>query len=183
MRAFLTMTILAAASCAGETGTMNRGDAGGFEAGGDVQVARSNPDAVTNPAAACSAVVTLGLYGTDACTPGTEVMLIRMNLAQDCYGWTRTSGRGEVQNSATRFQCYRDRLCYTQTPSGLTCAGRPEDKESRTDGCTLEPMGGLWTRIVGGTEGCPAAPAGFECPRSGSAGGTAGVAPATACGR
>lgn len=177
MKGILWMSVLAVVSCTGDPGATGLADGGG-----DVMVARSNPDAVVNPAATCSAVVTLGLYGTDTCTPGTEVMLIRMNLANDCYGWTRTSSRGEVQNSATRFRCYRDRLCYTQTPTNLTCTGRPEDKESRTDRCTLEPMGGLWTRILGGTEGCPEAPAGFQCPVSGSAGGTAGVVPATACG-
>lgn len=181
MNTLLRLTVLAmTASCATEPAG-DRPDGGGRDAGGDVPVGRSNPDAVTNPAAACSAVVTLGLYGDDTCTPGREVMLIRMNLAQDCYGWQRDSSRGVVDNSATRFQCYRDRLCYTQTPGSLTCAGRPEDKQSRTDRCTLEPQGNLWTRVLGGTESCPAAPAGFECPASGSAGGTPGVAPATAC--
>ncbi len=153
----------------------------GTETDGAVPVARPNPNAVTNPAAVCSAVVTVGLYGEDTCAPGSEVMLIRFNLAQDCYGWTRDSGRGEVENSATRFQCYRDRLCYTQTPRGLTCSGSPENKQSRTNGCTLEPQGGLWTRVLSGTEGCPEAPADFECPTSGSTGGTPGVVPASAC--
>ncbi len=148
---------------------------------GDVPVGRSNPAAVANPAAACSAVVTMGLYGNDQCTPGTEVMLIRFNLAQDCYGWSRDSSRGVVDNSASRFQCYRDRLCYTQTPNSLTCGGRPEDKQSRTDGCTLEPQGNLWTRLLDGTQNCPVPAAGFECPVSGGAGGTAGVVPATDC--
>lgn len=178
--------LLAALTSCGSTMEMPGGgsDGGARDAAsynGDVPVGRSNPAAVTNPAAACSAVVTMGLYGNDQCTPGTEVMLIRFNLAQDCYGWSRDSNRGVVDNSASRFQCYRDRLCYTQTPSSLTCGGRPEDKQSRTDGCTLEPQGNLWTRLLDGTQGCPVAPAGFQCPASGSAGGTAGVVPATAC--
>jgi hypothetical protein len=109
------------------------------------------------------------------------VMYIRFDLAQDCYGWSRDSSRGVVDNSASRFQCYRDRLCYTQTPNSRTCGGRPEDKQSRTDRCTLEPQGGLWTKIIGGNENCPVAPAGFECPLSASTGGTAGVVPATSC--
>lgn len=176
------LSLLALLSACGPTMEAPGGPPGDASFGGDVPVARSNPAAVTNPAAACTAVVTLGLYGNDQCTPGTEAMLIRMNVAQDCYGWSRDSNRGVVDNSATRFQCYRDRLCYTQTPGSLTCGGRPEDKQSRTDRCTLEPQGNLWTRVLDGTQGCPVAPAGFECPLSGGGGaGTAGVVPATAC--
>lgn len=179
---FLGLGLLS--SCAmemgGPPGDGGRGDAMRMT-GGDVPIGRSVPDAAVNPNAACTAVVTMGLYGDDTCTPGSEVMLIRFDLAQDCYGWQRDSNRGVVDNSASRFQCYRDRLCYTQTPSSLSCGGRPENKQSRTDGCTLEPQGNLWTRIIGGTDRCPVAPAGFECPTSGSAGGTPGVVPATAC--
>jgi hypothetical protein len=153
------------------------------DGGGDVPVGRSNPDAATNPDAACAAVVTVGLYGDDTCTPGRELMLIRFNLAQDCYGWSRDSNRGVVDNSATRFRCYRDRLCYTQTPQTLACDGRPEDKQTRTDRCTPEPQGTLWTKLLSGTESCPEAPPGFECPLSASTGGTPGVAPATSCTR
>lgn len=178
----LLALLAALTSCGSTMEAPGGGGPGDASFDGDVPVARPNPAAVTNPAAACGAVVTMGLYGNDQCTPGTEAMLIRFNLAQDCYGWSRDSARGVVENSATRFRCYRDRLCYTQTPGSLTCGGRPEDKQSRTDGCTLEPQGNLWTRILDGTEGCPVAPAGFACPTSGGGGaGTSGVAPATAC--
>jgi hypothetical protein len=147
-----------------------------------VPVGRSNPDAATNPDAACSAQITIGLYGDGECTRGEERMLIVMNLAQDCYGWTRSSDRGEVHNSATRIQCYRDRICYTQHTTTLACDGANRtDKETRTDRCTPEPQGGLWTRIIGGTEACPEPPPGFACPVSEPLGGTSGIAPASAC--
>ena len=49
------------------------------------------------------------------------------------------------------------------------------EKESRTDRCTKEPNGALYSKILSGTEACPEAPAGFACPVSAGGSGTPGV--------
>lgn len=127
-----------------------------------------------NAAAACSSEIQLGLYGNEACD-GEPVLVVTLPLEQPCVGWDRVVR----QNSATRFQCYRDRLCYTQYVSSGTCdageATRVEDKESRTT-CTDDPTPNIWTKILSGTESCPEAPAGFECPISGAGMGNTEVA-------
>jgi hypothetical protein len=114
--------------------------------------------------AACSAEIRLGLFASDTCD-GEPVLIVTLPLEQPCVGWDR----GVRQNSATRFQCYRDRLCYTQYVASPTCdaaeATLVEDKESRTT-CTKDPTPRIWTRILSGTEGCPEAPEGFACPVS-----------------
>jgi hypothetical protein len=128
----------------------------------------------TDTAAACSSEVRLGLYGNDTCD-GEPVLVVTLPLSEPCVGWDRVVR----QNSATRFQCYRDRLCYTQYVSSFTCdaseAMRVEDKESRTT-CTDDPTPGIWTKILSGTEECPEAPPGFECPLSGDGMGNTEIA-------
>lgn len=83
-----------------------------------------------------------------------------------------------MDNSATRWQCYRDRVCYTQHIETLTCnTSRPTDRQARTDACLPEPYPSnkLWTKLVGGTEDCPPASPGFECPISAEFEGTPGI--------
>lgn len=132
----------------------------------------SSPDPADGTA--CSAEIRLGLFGNESCD-GEPVLVVTLPLEQPCVGWDR----GVRLNSATRFQCWRDRLCYTQYVSSGTCdaseAMRIEDKESRTT-CTDDPTPNIWTRILSGTEGCPEAPEGFECPISGAGGGNIEVA-------
>jgi len=132
----------------------------------------SAPAVSTSPssqqaASFCSAQVTIGFYADDRCLPGTEVGTRRYDTRQTCFPWTAV-GSNAQENSATRFQCYRDRLCYTQHPNSLSCGGSglATDKESRTDVCLKEPAGALYSRILGGTDACPVAPAGFQCPAS-----------------
>ena len=124
--------------------------------------------------AACSAEIRLGLFGNENCD-GEPVLVVTLPLEQPCVGWDR----GVRLNSATRFQCWRDRLCYTQYVSSGTCdateAMRVEDKESWTT-CTKDPTPSIWTRILSGTEDCPEAPAGFACPLSGEGTGNPEIA-------
>ncbi len=132
------------------------------------------PSSSTGDATACSTEIQLGLFANDACD-GEPVLVVTLPLEQPCVGWDR----GVRLNSATRFQCYRDRLCYTQYVSSGTCdaseAMRVEDKESRTT-CTDDPTPNIWTKILSGTEGCPEAPQGFACPISGEGTGNTEIA-------
>lgn len=132
------------------------------------------PSSSADAGAACSAEIRLGLFASDTCD-GEPVLVVTLPLEQPCVGWDRVVR----QNSATRFQCYRDRLCYTQYVASPTCdaaeATLVEDKESRTT-CTDDPTPNIWTRILSGTEDCPEAPDGFECPVSGPGGGNPEVA-------
>jgi hypothetical protein len=134
----------------------------------------ADPSSSEGAGAACSAEIRLGLFASDTCD-AEPVLIVTLALDQPCVGWDR----GVRQNSATRFQCYRDRLCYTQYVASPTCdateATRVEDKESWTT-CTKDPTPNIWTRILSGTEGCPEAPEGFACPLSGSGTGNTEVA-------
>src|SRR5207248_3008798 len=125
------------------------------------------PNAPTGGDPSCSAKVRIGLYKDDTCTAGAEVLVVELDVSQPCSGWSRQTGTGTREDSATRFQCYRDRVCYTQYVGNGTCSAgqRVEDKEARTD-CQKDPTPGIWTRILSGTEVCPEAPAGFACPSS-----------------
>ncbi len=116
----------------------------------------------------------VGFYPSDQCTPGTEVMKNVYDLSQTCFGWRRSTGSSTRDNSATHFQCYRDRVCYTQHTQVLTCNTTATDKEFRTDACIKDDAGDVWLKLLGGTESCPAAPAGFSCPRSDPGAGTGG---------
>jgi hypothetical protein len=128
----------------------------------------------------CSAKVKVGLYADDQCTDGSEVLIFTLDTALTCSGWTRPKGASTEDNAASRFRCYRDRLCYTQYRSTLECTTpQKTDKESRTT-CTKDDTPNIWTKILGGTEPCPEAPAGFECPRSAPNQGTEGLV--AACG-
>lgn len=117
----------------------------------------------------------VGFYPTDQCTPGTEVMKLSYDLSQTCFGWRRNAGTSTRDNSATNFQCYRDRVCYTQSTKVLTCDNSPTNKEFRTDACTKDDAGDIWLKLLSGTENCPAVPAGFTCPLSDPGAGTPGI--------
>lgn len=116
----------------------------------------------------------VGFYPNAQCTAGTELMKNVYDLSQTCFGWRRSTGTSTRDNSATHFQCYRDRVCYTQHTQVLTCDTTPTDKEFRTDACIKDDAGDVWLKLLGGTESCPAAPTGFSCPRSDPGAGTSG---------
>jgi len=108
------------------------------------------------------AKVTIAFYLDASCAE--EVGRRRYPTDQACFSWV-ASGSHAQENSASRFQCYRDRLCYTQHPTSLTCGGSfATPKESRVGECLKEPAGRLYSRIVDGTDECPPPPAGFRCP-------------------
>ena len=130
-------------------------------------------------AGSCGAKVVIAFYTGSDCGAATEVGRRTYDTAQACFSW-RAVGSSAQENSATRFQCYRDRVCYTQHPSTLDCSGAlATDKESRTAVCLKEPQGALYSRIVSGTESCPEPPPGFACPSSVAGGGTPAVAVCT----
>ena len=116
----------------------------------------------------------VGFYPTDQCTPGTEVMKLSYDLSQTCFGWRRQAGTSTRDNSATHFQCYRDRVCYTQHTKVLTCDTTPTNTQFSTTACTKDDAGDLWLKLLGGTESCPVAPSGFSCPLSAPSEGTTG---------
>jgi hypothetical protein len=143
----------------------------------DATTTADTDDTEAEPAGgACNAEVAIGLFATDACE-GEPLLTITFPIDRPCSGWNH----GERENSASRFQCYRDRLCYTQYVSSGTCdadeAKLVSDKESWTT-CTKDPTPSIYTRILSGTEGCPEAPMGFACPLSGSGDGTTELAAA-----
>lgn len=114
----------------------------------------------------------VGFYQDATCTPGTEVMTLNYDLSQTCFGWRRQASTSTHDNSATNFQCYRDRVCYTQYTKVLTCDTTATDKQFSSDTCTLDDSGGVWLKLLSGTESCPVAPAGFTCPLSDPGNGT-----------
>ncbi|MDI1430850.1 hypothetical protein [Polyangium sorediatum] len=125
---------------------------------------------------ACTAKILVGLFDDDQCE--NLVFSYKVDIAEPCSGWTREVAGGTKDNSATRFQCFKDRLCYTQYVNTYTCdaqgAAMVEDKEARTT-CLDDPTPGIWVKLLGGTESCPDAPSGFQCPVGG---GTPGIAAA-----
>ena len=131
----------------------------------------------TTPAAnGCGAKVQIAFYSDADCT--AQVGKRTYDTSLTCFSWT-AMGSSAAENSATRFQCYRDRLCYTQHPDVLTCENSSRgrtDKQASTTKCLKEPDGSLYSKILGGTDGCPEAPAGFECPTSAAMMGTDGIA-------
>lgn len=133
--------------------------AGGASSGGEAQH-------LGVPEGGAGTLVTVGFYPTDQCEAGTEAYTITYDISQTCFGWSRDAGlRGTVDNSASDFQCYADRLCYTQYTQQLTCGvGFSEQKQASTTECIAEPTGSVWSRIISGTDSCPAAPDGFVCP-------------------
>jgi hypothetical protein len=121
----------------------------------------------------------IAFYTAGDCNPASEVGRRTYDTSLACFAWTAV-GSNAQENSATRFQCYRDRVCYTQHPNSHDCGGAlATDKESRTAICLKEPAGALYSRIVSGTESCPEAPPGFTCPASVAGEGTPGVAVCT----
>jgi hypothetical protein len=123
----------------------------------------------------CTAKVAIAFYSDSACT--AQVGMRTYDTSRDCFSWT-ASGSSAQENSATRFQCYRDRLCYTQHPNSLSCGDGgfgSTDKQAMLNVCLKEPDGSLYSKLLSGTENCPTAPAGFECPSSASRQGTDGI--------
>lgn len=116
----------------------------------------------------------VGFYPTDQCTPGTEVMKLTYDLSQTCFGWRRQASGSTRENSATHFQCYRDRVCYTQHTQVLTCDNTPTNKQYSTTACIKDDAGEVWLKLLSGTESCPVAPSGFACPLSEPMQGTPG---------
>src|SRR4029453_19264794 len=109
------------------------------------------------------AQVTIAFYTDAACTQ--QAGQRRYHTEMSCFSWV-AQGSHAQENSANRFQCYRDRLCYTQHPNSLTCEGGfSTAKEARVGECLKEPAGRLYSKVLSGTESCPVAPAGFDCPR------------------
>jgi hypothetical protein len=153
------------AAGAGATGGGGGGSGGGGGGGGGDE---------------CSAKIVVDLYATDQCTE-PAVFSYTLDIAKPCSGWSRQKGSSTMTDSATRFQCYRDRVCYTQYVATETCDAQASvlttDKESRTT-CLKDDTPNIWTKIRSGTESCPEAPAGFECPESNPGEGTTGLAAA-----
>jgi hypothetical protein len=109
------------------------------------------------PESTCTAQVLIAYYDDAACT--NQVGARTYDTSQTCFAFT-ASNTPAGANSATRFQCYRDRLCYTQFYSSDSCT---DGGRGSTD---LQAKVGD-ARVISGTEDCPEAPAGFECPASG----------------
>lgn len=123
-------------------------------------------DAAPLPESSCTARALVAFYSDAACTQ--QVGMRSYDTSQTCFAWT-AQGSNAQENSASRFQCYRDRLCYTQFPDSLTCGDGGHgstDKQARLGECVKEPAGALYSKLVSGTEACPEAPPGFECPAS-----------------
>ena len=147
-----------------------------FACGGEQPAATSPaaPTAETAPAPAAAgssgAQVVIAFYEDAACT--REVGRRRYDTGQACFAWV-ASGSNAQENSATRFQCFSDRLCYTQHPDSLDCGGGlATDKEARTGLCLKEPAGRLYSMLQSGNEDCPPPPPGFACPLSAPGAGT-----------
>ena len=146
-----------------------------FACGGDTRATSPTAATAADPPAASTAgtggpQVVIAFYDDAACT--REVGRRRYDTSLACFSWVAV-GSNAQENSATRFQCFSDRVCYTQHPDSLTCdGGLATDKESRTGLCLKEPAGRLYSMLVSGTESCPAPPLGFECPTSPPGAGT-----------
>jgi hypothetical protein len=152
-------------------------DSGGGGSGGG-KATSTNTAATGGGTEGCGAKVTIAFYPDASCTPGTETGQRVYDTGQTCFSWT-AAGSNAGDNSATRFQCYKDRICYTQHPNSLTCEQAtpgPTDKQAKTSECLKEPSGTLYSKVLAGTDNCPAAPQGFECPESAAGMGTAAIA-------
>lgn len=174
--------------CDGDGGTSNVGSAtssGGGDETTDVadtsgDVAPTSSTGVDETGATgdgCGAKVIVAFFSEADCDADSQKGQRAYDTAMDCFSWT-AMGSNAGENSATRFQCYDDRLCYTQHPNSMTCGDGgfgATDKQAKNGECLKEPDGMLYSRIVGGNEGCPAAPPGFECPSSAAKMGTDGV--------
>jgi hypothetical protein len=163
-KTFLVLLAFQAAACSddGEIETdAAAGDGGSGGATGDCGGAR----------------VTIAFFSDSTCSAESQVGQRAYDTSLACFSWTAQGSHAE-ENSATRFQCYSDRLCYTQHADTLTCGDgmAPTDKQAKNAECVKEPAGSLYSRIVGGNEGCPPPPPGFECPESEAEMGTDGVA-------
>lgn len=130
----------------------------------DDETSPNNPSTTASTTCQATGSIELALYGDDKCS-GTPLLTYKLDIAQSCSGWTRPTGTTTKDNSASRFACYRDRLCYTQYVDVIDCSGgaKTEAKEARTD-CIKDPTPNIWIKILSGTESCPVAPEGFACP-------------------
>src|SRR5687767_5439546 len=61
-------------------------------------------------ASGCGAKVTIAFFSDAACTAQVGQRMYDTGL--ECFSWTAMGSNAE-DNSATRFQCYADRICYT----------------------------------------------------------------------
>jgi hypothetical protein len=117
-----------------------------------------------------SRTVEVGIWGNGGDCSGDPAFILEVPLTQACFGWERSLENGETRwNSATRFQCYQDRVCYSQHPDSDTCEAPlgTTDKEWRSE-CSAG------TKLLSGTDDCPPAP-GEGCSLSDKQVGTEGV--------
>ena len=142
----------------------------------------SDPESMTSNE--CNAQVVIEFFTDVDCTVSVSAAepTRAYDTTQSCFSWEGNSAAGA--NAATNFQCCRDRVCYTQHPGTLECDNpRPTNKEALTDECVLDtqnPNGrAIYAKIISGTESCPEAPPGFECPLSAPGEGTQGIAACT----
>ena len=169
-----------ATSSSGADETTHAADASGDVPTGDAATTATgteSADATGATGDGCGAKVIIAFYTDADCNAGSQKGQRAYNTAMDCFSWS-ANGSNATENSATRFQCYSDRLCYTQHPNSLTCEDGgfgATDKQAKNGECVKEPEGMLYSQIVGGNEGCPAPPPGFECPTSAAKMGTDGV--------
>jgi hypothetical protein len=125
------------------------------------------------PESTCTAQVLIALYSDAACT--NQVGARTYDTSQTCFAFT-ASNTPAGASSATRFQCYRDRLCYTQFYSSDSCSDGGHGStnlQAKLGECVKEAAGTRYAKLISGTEECPEAPAGFECPASAAGEGAA----------
>lgn len=172
--------VLAAAACGdgGGSGSGGAGTTSDTGAGGKATTTASGAGGTqtSTGTGACTAKVIIAFFTDASCSAANKVGQRAYDTSLDCFSWT-AQGSNAQENSATRFQCYNDRICYTQHPNTLTCTGGmgPTDKQAKNAECIKEPAGTLYSKLLSGNEGCPAPPPGFECPESSASMGTDGI--------
>src|SRR5262245_43368499 len=65
--------------------------------------------------AGCGAKVTIAFYSDAECTEANKAGQRAYDTGLECFSWE--GGANADGNSVTRFQCYNDRICYTQHPN------------------------------------------------------------------
>lgn len=120
----------------------------------------------TSPITDNSRVITIGFYTDAQCSPEHQIAERKMDFSAKCFIWRRhVQTGGERDNAAGNFQCYRDRLCYRQFPGNNECKGDFYADKVFSLQCQSE-TGGVWAKILSGTQQCPVAPKDFQCPSS-----------------
>jgi hypothetical protein len=111
--------------------------------------------------------IVVGFYKNAKCSG--QPLAQRTMYLQNCFSWTRAYNEGERDNSANNFQCYKNKVCYTQYPLTKNCSeqqpGLTRNKQLSTQ-CQQEIGTGkkMWSKILSGTESCPKSPSNFQCP-------------------